>query len=186
MLIKLEVNLPFKDAHPTPTEISGRTVQQGWRQRWLSPFVSPAAYEAPPSRPFGFQPGRWFGGQRPAVALGARAEEQPVSSDASGAAPLQSAAFREVLGQKLHFMFSSAQWTSFHKNLFGSSSNECLGHSSMVEMGQEVDWSSAQSPSLLWGNAATTFNRELSILWKLGQEGEDPSFTSMMSSYSHY
>lgn len=83
MLIKLEVNLPFKDAHPTPTEISRRTVQQGWRQRRLSPFVSLAAYEAPPLHPFSFQPGRWYAGQRPAMVLRARAEEQRVSSDAS-------------------------------------------------------------------------------------------------------
>lgn len=63
MLTKLEVNLPFKNAHPTPTEISRSTVRQGRRQRWLSLFLSLAAYEAPPSRPFGFQPGRQHTGQ---------------------------------------------------------------------------------------------------------------------------
>ena len=70
----------------------------------------------------------------------------------------------------------------------------------MAKRGQQVDWSSykdlsagfvghlhprvgsfAQSLSLLWSNATTTFNREPSILWKLGQKGEDPSFASMMS-----
>lgn len=30
ILNKLEVKLPFKDTHPTPTEISRKTAQQGW------------------------------------------------------------------------------------------------------------------------------------------------------------
>ena len=38
-LIKLEVNLPFKDGRPTPTEIGRRTVQQGCCQPRLSPWL---------------------------------------------------------------------------------------------------------------------------------------------------
>lgn len=199
MLIKLEVNLPFKDAHPTPTEISRRRVQQSWRQPWLSPFVSPAAYKAPPLRPFGFPLGRWYAGQGPAVVLGARDEEQSVKwcflPHTSGAPRPPSAAFWEMLGQKLHFMFSSP-WCSTHfpKNLFGSSSTEMkhLRHSGRAERGQQVDWSNykdlsagfvgclgprvgsfAQSLSLLWGNAVTTFNGADCAL-ETGQEGGGP------------
>lgn len=68
MLIKLEVNLPFKNAHPTPTEISRSTLQQGWCQRWFSLFLSLADCEAPLSL--------WFPAKR--VAHWASLEEQSV------------------------------------------------------------------------------------------------------------
>lgn len=58
MLIKLEVNLPFKDMHPTPTEISTRMVWQGWC--WVRPFLSLAAHQDPFGWvPFSFQLERW-------------------------------------------------------------------------------------------------------------------------------
>lgn len=117
----------------------------------------------------------------------------------------QSAAFWEMLGQKLCYMFCSPQRTSFPKNLFGSSSTKmkCIRHSSTTARAQQVDWSNynnlsagfvgylhpkvgrfTQSLSLPWSNAANTSNSELSVLWKLGQKGKDPSFTFLMCSYS--
>lgn len=116
MLIKLEVSLPFKNAHPTPSEISRSTVQQGWCQRWLSLFLSLADGEAP----FGFQPGRWYTGQ----AWGAECQVMLPSPGTGCSQHAQSAAFWEMLGQKLRYMFCSPQWTSFPKNSFGSSSTK--------------------------------------------------------------
>lgn len=192
MLIKLEVNLPFKDAHPTPTEIS-RTVQQGGRQRWLSCFYPRLLMMFSHCTPLVSSWGGGNAGQGPAVPLRARTKQRSVKwcflSHASGAPHLRSAAFQEVLGQKLHFTLSSPRWTRFPKNFFRLSSTEvkCLRHSSMEERGWQADWNnykdlsagfigcwhprvgnSAQSLSLLWGDAATTFNQEMSILWKLG------------------
>lgn len=199
MLIKLEVNLPFKNAHPTPTEISRSTVQQGWRQRWLSLFLS--AYEAPSSCPFGFQPGRWYTGQE----WRSRGSSDASFPRARCSQHTQSAPFWEMLGQKLCYMFCSPQRTGFPKNLFGSSSTQmkCIRHSSMTVRAQWVDWrnynnltagfvrylhpkvgSFTQSLSLPWSNAANTSSSELSVLWKLGQKRKDPSFTSLMCSCS--
>lgn len=192
VLIKLEVNLPFKDVYPTPTEIS-RTVQQVWCQRWLSCFFPRLLMMFSLCIPLVSSWGRGNAGQGPAMPLRARTKRQSVKSCflcyASGAPHLRNAAFQEVLSQKPHFTFSSPQWTSFPKNFFEPSSTEvkCLKHSSMAERGRQVDWNnykdlstgfighwhakvrnSAQSLSLLWGNAATTFNQEMSVLWKQG------------------
>lgn len=112
MLIKLEVNLLFKDVHPTATEISRRTVEWGWNQCWLSSIFSPAAHKAPLLHHFGFQSGKWYPRQRPAMVLRERAGEQKVSV---GAPHFQSATFQEMLDQKPHFTFGSPQWTRFPK-----------------------------------------------------------------------
>lgn len=98
----------------------------------------------------------------------------------------------EMLGQKLNFTFSSPQRTSFPTNLFRSSCTEvkCHRHRSMAERGQQVDrsnykdlsdafvgclrprdGSSAQSLSLLWGNAAITFNRAVCALETVPERG---------------
>lgn len=135
MLIKLEVNLPFKNAHPTPTEISRSTVQQGWRQRWLSLSLSLADDEAPPVMSL------WFPVRKVGKCGGAECQVTLPSPRTRCSQHTPSAAFWEMLGQKLCCMFCSPQWTSFPKNLFGSSSTKmkCIRHSSMTVKAQQVD-----------------------------------------------
>lgn len=136
-LIKLEVNLPFKDVHPTPTEIGSRMVQ-----RWLSPLVSPNAHEVPPLCPLWFPDGKgthWAGASQDAQGKreGVQRSRWRFLPHTLSATCLQNAAFQEVLSQKLHFVFDSPQGTASPK----FSEMNCLGHNSMAEKGPHAHWS---------------------------------------------